>query len=330
MPHSSSATFRERFPYRVLQQRLRASRKIKPGPPQDVLVVNPVAEAALAVVDPTVVHGSLALTPAVSTGAIATVDPAVVQGSLALTPAVASASATAQVGAVVQASLSVAPTASAASATTVAPTVLGGGLTVAPSAASAAAASVAPTTVQGALSLTPAVSSAAVASVDPTVVVPTGTTVTPAAAAAAASSAGPTVALETPQRVRPAADVLTGGWTVAPLWSKLDEATADDGDFIESPEGPTGETAEVTLASASATGRTTGYYVAYRYGKDTAGASLDLTVALRQGTTTIASWTHTDVPDSWQDARQELTPAQVGAITDHGDLRLRFTAAGTP
>jgi hypothetical protein len=37
-----------------------------------------------------------------------------------------------------------------------------------------------------------------------------------------------------PQQARPDADVATAGWAAAPLWSKVDEAVADDGDFITS------------------------------------------------------------------------------------------------
>ena len=35
-----------------------------------------------------------------------------------------------------------------------------------------------------------------------------------------------------PQQIRPDADNAAGTWTTAPLWSKLDESVADDGDFI--------------------------------------------------------------------------------------------------
>jgi hypothetical protein len=37
---------------------------------------------------------------------------------------------------------------------------------------------------------------------------------------------------ELAQFIRPDADVTTTGWTVVPLWSKIDESVADDGDFI--------------------------------------------------------------------------------------------------
>jgi hypothetical protein len=37
-----------------------------------------------------------------------------------------------------------------------------------------------------------------------------------------------------PQTIHPDADVTTTGWTAAPLWSKVDEEVADDGDFITS------------------------------------------------------------------------------------------------
>lgn len=37
-----------------------------------------------------------------------------------------------------------------------------------------------------------------------------------------------------PQQIRPDADVATTGWTTTPLFSKVDEATTDDADFITS------------------------------------------------------------------------------------------------
>jgi hypothetical protein len=37
-----------------------------------------------------------------------------------------------------------------------------------------------------------------------------------------------------PQQARPDADATTAGWAAAPLWSKIDDAVADDGDFITS------------------------------------------------------------------------------------------------
>jgi hypothetical protein len=60
----------------------------------------------------------------------------------------------------------------------------------------------------------------------------TGTTLAAGVAPAGwLDSAAPPVTL---QQIRPDADVTTTGWTTAPLYSKVDEAVADDGDFITS------------------------------------------------------------------------------------------------
>src|SRR3970040_543328 len=36
------------------------------------------------------------------------------------------------------------------------------------------------------------------------------------------------------QYARPAADITLGSWTTSPLWSKIDETSFDDADFIHS------------------------------------------------------------------------------------------------
>jgi hypothetical protein len=47
---------------------------------------------------------------------------------------------------------------------------------------------------------------------------------------------------------RPISDISTGTWTTAPLFSKIDEVTTDDADFIVSAADPTNDTAEVELS----------------------------------------------------------------------------------
>jgi len=68
--------------------------------------------------------------------------------------------------------------------------------------------------------------------------------------------------------------------------------------------------------------------VDYRYHKDAAD-TLDLTVQLRQGTTVIASLVHTNIAAAPTAGTFSLTEAQVGAITDYTNIRLRFIANKT-
>jgi hypothetical protein len=146
---------------------------------------------------------------------------------------------------------------------------------------------------------------------------------------AAGSTGGPQYEATT---AHPAADVTDGGWTDQTggpnLAAALDELIADDADYITSSASPgSPDIAEVQLGSLGDPNSSTGHIVRYRYGKDSAaGDTLNLTVRLRQGTTTIASWTHTDVPAGWTDAVQTLSGAEADAITDYSDLRIRFEA----
>ncbi len=69
-----------------------------------------------------------------------------------------------------------------------------------------------------------------------------------------------------------------------------------------------------------------GHTISYRYKKNAPGGDqIDLTVRLVQGTTVIASWTHTNI-DALTQVTQILTGAQADSITDYTDLRLRFEA----
>lgn len=53
---------------------------------------------------------------------------------------------------------------------------------------------------------------------------------------------------------------------------------------------------------------------------------INLTVRLMQGTTQIASWTHTGIGTGFTLATQTLSTTEADSITDYTDLRLRFTA----
>lgn len=128
----------------------------------------------------------------------------------------------------------------------------------------------------------------------------------------------------------PQVDVAAGSWIpsgAGSLSSQIDEAVANDADFIYSSNSPSvADISEVKLGTISDPGVDTGHIVRYRYKKSaTGGDSIDLTVRLMQGGTEIASWTHSNI-DAVTTAAQTLTSGQAAAITDYSNLRLRFEA----
>lgn len=134
------------------------------------------------------------------------------------------------------------------------------------------------------------------------------------------------------QVLRPVSDAAAGGWTTQAggttnLYAVLDEDAPDDADYLRSSPSPASpDVAEVAFAASGDPGVGYGHVLTYRYGKDAAGDRIDLTVSLVEGTTVIASWTHTDVPAGWTDATQVLTTTQADAITNYGALALRLSA----
>lgn len=138
---------------------------------------------------------------------------------------------------------------------------------------------------------------------------------------------------------RPSTDTTREAWeeddgTTDALWGRIDEATADDVDFIRSAVVPTTDAYVTKLTSITDPQQSTGHIVRYRYGKDAAaGAQIDLVVQLRQGYvseaslgTLIASATHTNVSSGWTAGTITLTGPEADTITNYGDLFVRITA----
>jgi hypothetical protein len=118
------------------------------------------------------------------------------------------------------------------------------------------------------------------------------------------------------------------GWTPVPAFAQIDEVTADDGDFVQSPPAPNNAVLEVGLTPGSDPLLSTGHVVTYRIRKNQpGGAQINITVSLMQGATTIASWTHTNLGSEWQTFTQTLTGSQADTITDYAGLSLRASAA---
>lgn len=126
----------------------------------------------------------------------------------------------------------------------------------------------------------------------------------------------------TAQFARPTADAVTGTWVSSlggSLAAAIDEVTADDADYISTTYG---SVCEVALGSLADPGVSSGHKVRYRIAAD-AGA---IVVRLRQGTTTIASWTHSPAPTSLTTYEQTLSGAEADSITSYAALKLQFEA----
>lgn len=124
------------------------------------------------------------------------------------------------------------------------------------------------------------------------------------------------------QYARPTSDVSAGTWTASSgsdLYAMLDETVASDADYITTTAA---SICEVALGTLSDPASSTGHVVRYRIAADAGG----ITVRLRQGTTTIATWTHATAPTSLTTYEQTLSGAEADSITNYSALRLQFEA----
>lgn len=141
-----------------------------------------------------------------------------------------------------------------------------------------------------------------------------------------------------PQFGRPSTDTTREAWeeddgTTTSIFDQIDEATADDLDFIRSALVPTSDAYVTKLTTLTDPLQSTGHIVRYRYRKDAdVGSQIDLTVQLRQGYvsevsqgTLIAGTTHTNIGGTaWIAGSITLSGAEADSITDYTDLYLRF------
>lgn len=123
---------------------------------------------------------------------------------------------------------------------------------------------------------------------------------------------------------RPAFDITDGAWTPssgADLYVMLDEETASDTDYILTAAS---STCQIGLSAVTDPATSSGHVLMYRAQSSTGNT---LVARLKQGTTTIASATHTNVPATWTDYMLTLTAGECDAITDYADLRIELEAA---
>lgn len=138
---------------------------------------------------------------------------------------------------------------------------------------------------------------------------------------------------------RPSTDTTREGWeeddgTTASIFDQIDEAVADDADYIRSALVPTTDAYVTKLTAVTDPLQSTGHIVRYRYGKDAAaGAQINIVVELRQGYVSEASLgtlihaeTHTNVGLYPIAGSFTLSGAEADSITNYADLFLRITA----
>lgn len=142
-----------------------------------------------------------------------------------------------------------------------------------------------------------------------------------------------------PQFARPSADTTRDNWFdeaagTASIFSHIDESVADDNDYVKTQLTPTLDVYVTKLSSVTDPVSSANHIVRFRYRKEsTGGERIDLTVELRQGyvnegtpgtlIATVASLT--DITGAaWTAASYTLAGAEADAITNYGDLYLRF------
>ncbi len=142
------------------------------------------------------------------------------------------------------------------------------------------------------------------------------------------------------QFARPSADTLVDNWlenddTTDALYTRIDEVSFDDADYIKTQLTPTGDVYVTKLSSVTDPVSSINHTVRYRYGKDVAaGDQIDLTIQLRQGYvsegtpgTLIATVaTLTNIASGFNAGTYTLSAGEADAITNYGDLYLRFLA----
>lgn len=140
------------------------------------------------------------------------------------------------------------------------------------------------------------------------------------------------------QFARPSADTTLGNFTdegggTTDIFQSIDEATASDVDFIQSPTSPTSEVYVCALSSVTDPESSSGHIMRMRTSTDQdAEETLDFTQELRQGYTgeggqgtLIATNSRSGVSSTtWTDTSYTLSGAEADSITDYSDLFYRF------
>lgn len=132
-----------------------------------------------------------------------------------------------------------------------------------------------------------------------------------------------TTASADPRYARPTSDISAGDWlpsTGDDLYAMVDETSYSDTDYISTTSE---STCELGLNAVTDPATSSGQVLRYRAKSDYGNT---LVATLKQGTTTIATRTHTSVPATWTDYTMTLSGAECDAITDYAALRVTLEA----
>lgn len=135
------------------------------------------------------------------------------------------------------------------------------------------------------------------------------------------------------QYARPDTDTSDGSWlnnagSNTNLYSYVDETSVNDSDYIHSIDGmASADTVELGLSSVTDPENAANHTVFYRakMAEGMMGGGPDLTVALFQGGSQIATKTDSGLTTSFSDDNLNLSTSEANNITDYGDLRIKFT-----
>jgi hypothetical protein len=133
-----------------------------------------------------------------------------------------------------------------------------------------------------------------------------------------------------PLFLRPDMDDSDSGWTTQSggttnLYVAIDEPSpASDADYIQSSANPVSDIVRFSISDPTAP-VVAPFNVRYRYGTFSAGTAT-ITVRLKQGTTLIKQWVHTDATTTFQTVTQTLSSGEFASITDFTNLFVEFEA----
>jgi len=117
-------------------------------------------------------------------------------------------------------------------------------------------------------------------------------------------------------------------------YTKIDETTADDSDYVRSHviplEGVTTATMEVGLSTISDPSTGLAHRFRARAKKNSGGGyTIGFTIALKEGSNTRASATFSNIGSAFKTYEYTLSSAEADAITDYSNLSLLFTFTAT-
>ncbi len=125
---------------------------------------------------------------------------------------------------------------------------------------------------------------------------------------------------------RPLSDVSAGNWTPtsgATLFGVLNESTPDDGEYARSGVSPVDDIMKVRFSAPGARPVNTGHIVRYRL---YAQGTLAMVVRLKQGATTIKTWTHSPAPTTVTAFEQTLSEGEASSLTSGDPMDIEVEA----